>query len=198
MDLGLSRPRAGDVRHRLRTSMRRAWLRRKSIGRLNNLLLRAGDPRDVLEAGGASIGPSGRHYGPVLIHNADDYRNLTIGHHVHLGMGVRLDLTAPIVIEADATVSMGVTILTHADVGRRPLRAAYPRKVAATVIREGAWVGANATILAGCHVGRMAVVGAGAVVTRPVPDGAVVTGVPAAEASLSASGSTATRSAWPR
>jgi acetyltransferase-like isoleucine patch superfamily enzyme len=47
-----------------------------------------------------------------------------------------------------------------------------------TVIREGATVGANATIVCGCHIGRHAFIGAGAVVTRPVPDHAVVFGNP--------------------
>ena len=49
----------------------------------------------------------------------------------------------------------------------------------ATTIREGATIGANATIVCGCHIGRYAFVGAGAVVTRPVPDYAVVVGNPA-------------------
>ena len=48
----------------------------------------------------------------------------------------------------------------------------------ATTIREGATIGANATIVCGCHVGRYAFVGAGAVVTKPVPDYAVVLGNP--------------------
>jgi acetyltransferase-like isoleucine patch superfamily enzyme len=42
------------------------------------------------------------------------------------------------------------------------------------VIKEGARVGANATILPGVTVGKGAVVGAGAVVTRDVPPGATV------------------------
>ena len=49
----------------------------------------------------------------------------------------------------------------------------------ATTIREGATIGANATIVCGCHIGRYAFVGAGAVVTKPVPDYAVVLGNPA-------------------
>jgi UDP-2-acetamido-3-amino-2,3-dideoxy-glucuronate N-acetyltransferase len=49
----------------------------------------------------------------------------------------------------------------------------------ATTIEEGATIGANATIVCGCHIGRYAFVGAGAVVTRPVPDYAVVFGSPA-------------------
>lgn len=48
-----------------------------------------------------------------------------------------------------------------------------------TVIKKGASIGANATIVCGHNVGRYAFVGAGAVVTRDVPDYAVVYGNPA-------------------
>jgi UDP-2-acetamido-3-amino-2,3-dideoxy-glucuronate N-acetyltransferase len=49
----------------------------------------------------------------------------------------------------------------------------------ATRIRRGATVGANATVVCGIEVGRYAFIGAGAVVTRDVPDYALVAGVPA-------------------
>jgi acetyltransferase-like isoleucine patch superfamily enzyme len=48
-----------------------------------------------------------------------------------------------------------------------------------TIIRRGASIGSNATILCGVEVGERAVVGAGAVVTKNVPAGAVVAGNPA-------------------
>src|SRR5207245_2687415 len=48
----------------------------------------------------------------------------------------------------------------------------------ATLVRQGATVGANATILCGLTIGRFAFVGAGTVVTRDVPDFALVTGNP--------------------
>ena len=48
-----------------------------------------------------------------------------------------------------------------------------------TLVRKGASIGSNATIVAGITIGENAMVGAGAVVTRDVPDGAVVAGVPA-------------------
>ncbi|MGE8453572.1 MAG: acyltransferase, partial [Pseudomonadales bacterium] len=48
-----------------------------------------------------------------------------------------------------------------------------------TLIRQGATLGANCTIVCGVTVGRYAFVGAGAVVTRDVPDFALVVGVPA-------------------
>lgn len=48
-----------------------------------------------------------------------------------------------------------------------------------TIVRRGASIGANATIVCGVTVGTYALIGAGAVVTRDVPDYALVTGVPA-------------------
>ena len=54
-------------------------------------------------------------------------------------------------------------------------------KLEATVVRRGASIGSNATILCGVEIGERAVVGAGAVGTRSVPAGAVVAGNPARE-----------------
>lgn len=48
-----------------------------------------------------------------------------------------------------------------------------------TLVREGASIGANATIVCGHTIGRFALVAAGAVVTKDVPDYALVAGVPA-------------------
>ncbi|MGQ9678681.1 MAG: Gfo/Idh/MocA family oxidoreductase [bacterium] len=48
-----------------------------------------------------------------------------------------------------------------------------------TLVKRGASIGANATIVCGNTIGRYALVGAGAVVTRDIPDYALVTGVPA-------------------
>ncbi len=49
----------------------------------------------------------------------------------------------------------------------------------ATVVKRGASIGANATIICGIQIGRYAFIGAGAVVNRTVPDYAVMAGVPA-------------------
>lgn len=51
--------------------------------------------------------------------------------------------------------------------------------VETTIVRKTASIGSNATILAGITIGFGALVGAGAVVTRDVPDYAIVAGVPA-------------------
>ena len=48
-----------------------------------------------------------------------------------------------------------------------------------TLVKKGATIGANATIICGCEIGRYAFIGAGAVVTKSVPDYALVIGNPA-------------------
>lgn len=52
-------------------------------------------------------------------------------------------------------------------------------RVVATRVKRGASIGSGAVILCGVTIGENAMVGAGAVVTRDVPDGATVAGVPA-------------------
>lgn len=61
-------------------------------------------------------------------------------------------------------------------------RAKYPKGRAGykkTLVKEGASIGANATVVCGTTIGRWALIGAGAVVTTDVPDHALMLGVPA-------------------
>jgi UDP-2-acetamido-3-amino-2,3-dideoxy-glucuronate N-acetyltransferase len=60
-------------------------------------------------------------------------------------------------------------------------RSAVPRKneYRRTLVQQGATLGANCTVVCGTTIGRYAFVGAGAVVSRDVPDFALVVGVPA-------------------
>lgn len=50
---------------------------------------------------------------------------------------------------------------------------------APVILEEGVWLGAGVKVLKGVTIGRHAVVGAGAVVTRSIPEGAIAVGVPA-------------------
>ena len=60
-------------------------------------------------------------------------------------------------------------------------RSAVPRRgqYEQTLVKKGATIGANATIVCGHTIGRFAFIGAGAVITRDVPDYALVVGNPA-------------------
>lgn len=55
----------------------------------------------------------------------------------------------------------------------------YPGSFPQTIVEDGASIGANATLLPGLRIGRGAMVGAGAVITRSVPPNAIVVGNPA-------------------
>jgi UDP-2-acetamido-3-amino-2,3-dideoxy-glucuronate N-acetyltransferase len=89
-------------------------------------------------------------------------------------------------IEAFAFIPTGVTIEDEVFVGPHACftndkvpSAVGDWSVVPTVVKKGASIGANATILCGVTIGERAIVGAGAVVTKDVPAGAVVVGCPA-------------------
>jgi acetyltransferase-like isoleucine patch superfamily enzyme len=60
-----------------------------------------------------------------------------------------------------------------------PRSAAFETKPGPVVIEDYAWIGARAMVLPGVRLGKGCVVGAGAIVTRDVPEYAIVAGVPA-------------------
>jgi acetyltransferase-like isoleucine patch superfamily enzyme len=139
----------------------------------------------TLRAHGAAIGQRVRFRSPLVIHNSDTerrryYKKLEVGDDCYFGRELFLDLQDKIVIEDRVTVSHRVMILTHTDAGTSPLKdESIPTAQGPVIIRRGAYIGANVTILQGVEIGESSVVGAGAVVTRSVPPASVVAGVPA-------------------
>jgi acetyltransferase-like isoleucine patch superfamily enzyme len=135
----------------------------------------------LLRALGAQIAPGADLETHLIIHNAPrDLHTLSIGAGCHVGKAVFFDLADAITLEPRCTLSMRVTLLTHIDVGCSPLRdRPYPVERGPITIGEGAYIGANATILHGVRVGHNAVVAAGAVVRDDVPEYTVVGGIPA-------------------
>lgn len=117
--------------------------------------------------------------GLILDNTYRQYTKLHIGDNCFIGRKVFFDLADEIFLEKDSVVSEGVSIITHQDVGKRMISEFYKRKQAKVVIKEGAFIGANVTVLCGVTIGKCAVVGAGAVVTKDIPDYFVVAGVPA-------------------
>jgi Serine acetyltransferase len=78
-------------------------------------------------------------------------------------------------IEDDVFIGPNVTFTND----MRPRSKQYPDEFLPTIIRKGASIGANATILPGVEIGVGAMVGAGAVVTKSVLAGTTVVGNPA-------------------
>ena len=108
--------------------------------------------------------------------------NLRIGCRSCINEGVILQSTreASIVIVDNVTISYNAIVLTA---GILKSDAGYFKKTGhvhkPVTIKDGAWIGAGAIVLPGVTVGEQAVVAAGAVVTRDVPDATLVAGVPA-------------------
>lgn len=112
--------------------------------------------------------------------------NCTLGQNVYIGPGVRIGDGCK--IQNNVSVFKGVTMEDRVFCGPSVVftnvvnpRAFIERKheFEPTMVREGATLGANSTIVCGVTIGAYALVGAGAVVTGDVPDHALVYGVPA-------------------
>lgn len=146
-------------------------------------------PSSIVEPG-VNIGSGSRiwHFchlmpGATLGRSCNLGQNVFIGANVSIGNNVK--------IQNNVSVYEGVTLEDDVFCGPscvftnvKTPRSAYPRNTAddyrKTLVRKGASIGANATILSGITIGEYALVGAGAVVAKDVPDHAVVTGNPAA------------------
>ncbi len=106
---------------------------------------------------------------------------LEIGNHVKIGQNLHLTCAQSVVIEKDALLAPRVMIT---DIDHLTADIALPvleQNLVTNPVRicEGAFIGINATIMPGVTIGKHAVVGANAVVTKDVPDYATVAGSPA-------------------
>ena len=108
---------------------------------------------------------------------------INYGKHINIGKNVFINFDCTflalggITIEDDVLIGPKVSLITE----NHPLD---PQKRKGLIckpiyIKKNAWIGANATILAGVIIGENAVVAAGAVVSKNVPDNIVVGGIPA-------------------
>lgn len=111
--------------------------------------------------------------------NCDYGKNIYIGSGTILNCNVTILDTNRVEIGENVFIAPGVVIsaATHPlDAQRRVSRHFQSHPI---IIKDRAWIGANATILTGVTIGENAVVAAGAVVTKDVPDNCLVGGVPA-------------------
>ena len=118
--------------------------------------------------------------GAVIGRNCSLGQNVNVGNNVRIGDGCRLQNNVSVYegVELENNVFCGPScVFTNVITPRAhfPVHGVYAR----TLVREGASLGANSTVVCGHTVGRSALVAAGAVVTRDVKDFALVVGVPA-------------------
>ena len=135
---------------------------------------------DVLRALGATVGERTHIYSDICVYNLDNYgcENLRIGSNVYVGPRCLFDLTSPITIEDEVSVSAQVSFITHLDVGSGPLKQKVPRKQGPIVVKRGAWLGVNTTVLHEVTIGENAMIGAMTLVNKEVPANMVAVGIP--------------------
>lgn len=144
--------------------------------------------RDVKLGPNCVLKPTTRYPGGWLRQPDGDDRvqqfapELHIGDRVTATGGLQIAVFERVIIEEDVMFAANVFVAdgTHAsDRGDVPFKYQGIGHVAPVRIGRGAWIGQNAVISPGVTIGAQSIVGANAVVTRDVPENAVVVGAPA-------------------
>jgi UDP-2-acetamido-3-amino-2,3-dideoxy-glucuronate N-acetyltransferase len=114
-------------------------------------------------------------------------KECTFGQSVHVGTCVKIGDHCK--IQNNVSIYEGVVLEDYVFCGPSMCfandatpRSKYPKGLIGcrqSLVKEGASIGANATVIVGNTIGRHAMIGAGAVVTKAVPDHALMLGVPA-------------------
>ena len=139
------------------------------------------------------LGKNVRIYNFVNIYGCEVGDNTKIGSYVEIRENVRIGKNCK--IQAFAFLPQGVVLEDDVFIGPHAcfVNDKIPRatvkgklkevgrnwKPQTTIVKKGASIGANATILGGITIGKNSIVGAGSVVTKDVPDNVIVAGNPA-------------------
>ena len=105
--------------------------------------------------------------------------DVVIGDYTRIGL--HCTVIGPVTIGNNVNLAQGITVsaLNHNFEDTRLRIDEQGVNTSERIIDDDVWIGANAVITAGVHIGRHSVVAAGAVVTKDVPEYSVVGGVPA-------------------
>ncbi len=119
--------------------------------------------------------------GAIIGENCSLGQNVNISNNVRIGNGVKIQNNVSVYegVELEDDVFCGPSMVFTNDLTPR---AKYPKghgNYKKTIVKKGATIGANATVVCGNTIGEFAMVAAGSVVTKDVPPNALVVGAPA-------------------
>ena len=143
------------------------------VFKLNHTLPNTEEYNDLLnELFGDNLGENSQIMAPI---SGAAFDRIKIGDNVFINSNSLLMARGGITIEDDVMVAANVQLLSnnHDEYDRQVLTCKPIH------IKKGAWIGAGASILPGVTIGKYAIVGAGAIVTKDVGDYEVAVGIPA-------------------
>lgn len=121
---------------------------------------------------------------PDIFFNFQNYwtpgPSIVVGDRVFIGRGVEFNILARIEIGDDALIASGCVFVDHNHgVSAHCLMNEQANVVEPISVGRGAWLGANVVVLKGVKIADGAVVGAGSIVTKCIPEGEIWAGNPA-------------------
>lgn len=162
-----------DLRLQDEDSKKRIIQQEEIIFKLNHTMRFSTEYADLLkEIFGDNLGLNSTVAAPIY---GSCISNVKIGNNVYINPNCLMMARGGITIEDGVQIAANVQLLSN-NHDPYDLMVLICKPV---LIKESAWIGAGATILPGVCVGKHAIVGAGSVVTKDVPDYAVVAGNPA-------------------
>jgi maltose O-acetyltransferase len=160
-------------------------IRRKLLQQTYNVLLRPLPLGAGKRIRGAWLRAFAREFGPGAWVGAGVWvsgvSQLAMGPRASVSRGATVDARGGVTIGSDSMVGVEAMVITHTHVSDRvdvPMKHQGMYSAPVTIGAD-VWIGARSIVLPGVTIGDGAIVGAGSVVTKPVPPMTVVAGAPA-------------------
>ena len=162
-----------DMREMTDEEMAEAFRMSEIVFKINHTMPNTEEYNNLLkELLGDNLGENSQIMAPIA---GAAFDHLKVGNNVFINSNSLLMARGGITIEDDVMFAANVQLLSnnHDEYDRQVLTCKP------IIIKKGAWIGAGVTILPGVTIGKYAIVGAGAVVTKDVGDYEVAVGIPA-------------------